>query len=60
MYDWGWDGESSGYSIIIKPNATKIHQFLPKGTSNTNADNKASATLIGFAGSTADAFTLME
>ena len=65
------DGMVSQGSMIIKPNAVKIRQILPKGgpTPSRSDDSDASndgtvaaqnATLVGFAGTTADAFTLLE
>jgi len=49
-------------SIIVKPNAVKIRRILPKGAAAI-AEGDATApggTIVGFAGSTADAFTLLE
>lgn len=61
------DSMVSQGSMIVKPNAIKIRRILPKGFSDSNNitassdDNTAlSPTIVGFAGSTADAFTLME
>lgn len=62
------DGMVSQGSIIVKPNATKIRRIPPKGSGASSSDsgsgegdeNVLSDTLVGFAGSTADAFTLME
>jgi len=56
------DGQVSMGAIVVKPNAKKIRKILPKSSSSnkdsgTTDDN---ATLVGFAGSTADAFTLLE
>jgi ATP-dependent HslUV protease, peptidase subunit HslV len=48
------DGMVSQGSIIVKPNAVKIRRIKPKSGS------KGSDTIVGFAGSTADAFTLLE
>ena len=45
-------------SITVKPNAIKIRRIMPKGTSEADKANKG--TVVGFAGSTADAFTLLE
>jgi ATP-dependent HslUV protease, peptidase subunit HslV len=42
-------------SMIVKPNAVKIRQILPKGSTDVQK-----GTLVGFAGTTADAFTLLE
>lgn len=62
------DGMVSMGNMIIKPNAVKIRRILPKGTTvlpttsdkdNGNAKSNM-GTLVGFAGSTADAFTLLE
>jgi ATP-dependent HslUV protease subunit HslV len=49
------DGMVSMGSMIVKPNAVKIRRILPKGS----VDNQK-GTLVGFAGTTADAFTLLE
>ena len=50
------DGMVSMGNMIVKPNAVKIRRIFPKGTMGD--DQKA--TLVGFAGTTADAFTLLE
>jgi ATP-dependent HslUV protease subunit HslV len=52
------DGMVSQGSIIVKPNAVKIRRIMPKGSSDS--DKASGGTLVGFAGSTADAFTLLE
>jgi ATP-dependent HslUV protease subunit HslV len=52
------DGMVSQGSIIVKPNAVKIRRIMPKGMSEK--DNPTGGTVVGFAGSTADAFTLLE
>jgi ATP-dependent HslUV protease subunit HslV len=44
--------------MIVKPNVVKIRRILPK--SGTEEEKQAGATIVGFAGSTADAFTLLE
>lgn len=49
------DGMVSMGTMIVKPNAVKIRKILPKGSTD-----EQSATLVGFAGATADAFTLLE
>mmetsp|Transcript_4434 Transcript_4434/g.11641 ORF Transcript_4434/g.11641 Transcript_4434/m.11641 type:complete len:254 (+) Transcript_4434:201-962(+) len=49
------DGMVSMGSMIVKPDAVKIRRILPKGTTDTQK-----GTLVGFAGTTADAFTLLE
>ena len=60
------DGMVSMGSVVVKPNAKKIRRIPSKtaSTNNNNDDNddetKNDATLVGFAGSTADAFTLLE
>lgn len=62
------DGMVSQGSIVVKPNAVKIRRILRKGTDTGSGDEddddkdrqKNKATLVGFAGSTADAFTLLE
>jgi len=47
------DGQVSMGSMMVKPNAKKIRRISSK---NENAKD----TIVGFAGSTADAFTLLE
>ena len=55
------DGMVSQGNMIVKPNAVKIRRILPKTASDVTDEQKAkAATLVGFAGSTADAFTLLE
>jgi len=66
------DGMVSMGNIIVKPNARKIRRIYPKkggdddgpskeGDADAAAKEKEnSATLVGFAGTTADAFTLLE
>jgi ATP-dependent HslUV protease, peptidase subunit HslV len=62
------DGMVSQGSMIVKPNAVKIRRIPSKavsGSSKAAADgspssSSAGGTLVGFAGSTADAFTLLE
>lgn len=64
------DGMVSMGSIIVKPNAKKIRRIHPKTTAGgTGGDGKKKdgeveeeegGTIVGFAGSTADAFTLLE
>lgn len=51
------DGQVSMGNMVVKPNAVKIQRLFPKGIKESN-DQKA--TLVGFAGATADAFTLLE
>ena len=51
------DGMVSQGSIIVKPNAVKIRHIPRKG--DTKKDD-GGGTIVGFAGSTADAFTLLE
>mmetsp|Transcript_38729 Transcript_38729/g.93788 ORF Transcript_38729/g.93788 Transcript_38729/m.93788 type:complete len:268 (+) Transcript_38729:61-864(+) len=60
------DGMVSMGNMIVKPNAVKIQRLFPKGQL-ANVGEKASdeernqkATIVGFAGATADAFTLLE
>jgi ATP-dependent HslUV protease, peptidase subunit HslV len=62
------DGMVSQGSMIVKPNAVKIRRIPSKATvagkaadglSTTNG-GVGGGTLVGFAGSTADAFTLLE
>merc|ERR1711971_1384859 len=51
-------------NMIVKPNAVKIQRLFPKGGLNKSSiddgENEQKATLVGFAGATADAFTLLE
>lgn len=60
------DGMVSAGSRIVKPNAVKIRRILPKNSysgfteEDEDASKKNGGTLVGFAGSTADAFTLLE
>lgn len=59
------DGMVSMGNMIVKPNAVKIQRIFPKGglgstISNKEEDDEQKATLVGFAGATADAFTLLE
>ncbi|KAL7557845.1 hypothetical protein ACA910_019893 [Epithemia clementina (nom. ined.)] len=49
------DGMVSQGPMIVKPNVVKIRRILPKD----RKDDKG-GTIVGFAGSTADAFTLLE
>jgi ATP-dependent HslUV protease subunit HslV len=49
------DGQVSMGSMVVKPNATKIRRILPKGSTDPQK-----GTIVGFAGATADAFTLVE
>ena len=59
------DGQVSMGPVVVKPNAKKIRRILPK-TSAANrpageeGDKEKGGTIVGFAGSTADAFTLLE
>ena len=58
------DGMVSMGSMIVKPNAVKIQRLFPKGglgsTVEKKEDDEQKATIVGFAGATADAFTLLE
>jgi ATP-dependent HslUV protease subunit HslV len=67
------DGMVSMGSVIVKPNAKKIRRIKSKAVKanaggdplegkviDVNADDGASDTIVGFAGATADAFTLLE
>lgn len=67
------DGMVSMGSTIVKPNAKKIRRIYPKTVgeerakqqldddgSGANDDNENEGTIVGFAGTTADAFTLLE
>ncbi len=64
------DGMVSQGSMIVKPNALKLRRIVSKngssgsvvttGISDNDAESDKIVTLVGFAGSTADAFTLLE
>jgi ATP-dependent HslUV protease subunit HslV len=66
------DGMVSQGSMIVKPNAMKLRRIIsktggsssPSSSSSSEEDKDSDAdkivTLVGFAGSTADAFTLLE
>lgn len=56
------DGQVSMGSIVVKPNAKKIRRILAKGGGKKDCDDekKEGDTIVGFAGSTADAFTLLD
>ena len=64
------DGMVSMGSVIVKPNAKKIRKIYPKtlgghvidddSKKDGDDDKKNEGTIVGFAGSTADAFTLLE
>lgn len=68
------DGQVSMGNMVVKPNARKIRKIFAKTIGgkkidkNGHAENKdedentndTGATIVGFAGSTADAFTLLE
>lgn len=67
------DGQVSMGNMVVKPNARKIRRIFPKTVggkkilaSSKNKDDDESeekpkdGTIVGFAGSTADAFTLVE
>lgn len=61
------DGMVSMGNIIVKPNAKKIRRIYPKTvrgeklrTDGESDEKKDEGTIVGFAGTTADAFTLLE
>jgi len=61
------DGQVSMGNIVVKPNAKKIRRIMPKssggpprGAPEEETDELKKGTIVGFAGSTADAFTLLE
>ena len=65
------DGMVSMGSVIVKPNAKKIRRIYPKtvgeeakkqqlADNDDSDDNENEGTIVGFAGTTADAFTLLE
>jgi ATP-dependent HslUV protease subunit HslV len=53
------DGMVSQGAMIVKPNAVKIRRIANKGSPSREGTDPG-VTIVGFAGSTADAFTLME
>merc|ERR1719276_577138 len=65
------DGQVSMGNMVVKPNARKIRRIHPKTVGGSTVEKKTSGddtksnessggTIVGFAGSTADAFTLLE
>jgi ATP-dependent HslUV protease subunit HslV len=58
------DGMVSMGNVIVKPNARKIRRIYPKtrtpSVEGGEKDKENEGTIVGFAGSTADAFTLLE
>ena len=54
------DGQVSMGSVVVKPNAKKIRRIMPKQTTPGDGGEDQGGTIVGFAGSTADAFTLLE
>lgn len=59
------DGQVSMGSVVVKPNTRKIRRILPKNSASNirgapSEETNPQGTLVGFAGSTADAFTLLE
>jgi len=58
------DGQVSMGNMVVKPNARKIRKIFPKtvgGKPQKDGDGAQSGgVVVGFAGSTADAFTLLE
>lgn len=63
------DGMVSMGSVIVKPNAKKIRRIYPKTVGgerlsekegSDDKSNENEGTIVGFAGTTADAFTLLE
>ena len=58
------DGQVSMGNMVVKPNAKKIRRIHPKTLGgkpiNDGEDKSSGGTIVGFAGSTADAFTLLE
>jgi ATP-dependent HslUV protease subunit HslV len=51
------DGQVSQGTMMVKPNAKKIRRIEAK---HSPGDAESPVTIVGFAGSTADAFTLLE
>jgi len=60
------DGQVSMGPVVVKPNAKKIRRILPKSSAanrpagEEEGEKEQGGTIVGFAGSTADAFTLLE
>ena len=61
------DGMVSMGNVIVKPNAKKIRRIYPKTVGGSSLsddkdseDSENEGTIVGFAGTTADAFTLLE
>ena len=56
------DGQVSMGNMVVKPNARKIRRILPKsvGGKDEKDEDKNGGVIVGFAGSTADAFTLLD
>jgi ATP-dependent HslUV protease subunit HslV len=55
------DGQVTQGNMVVKPNARKIRRIFPKTVGgNEQKDGEQSGVIVGFAGSTADAFTLLE
>ncbi len=63
------DGQVSLGNMVVKPNARKIRRIHPKtvggkvqkgSDGDDNESSSSGGTIVGFAGSTADAFTLLE
>ena len=59
------DGQVSMGNMVVKPNARKIRKIYPKTVGGKEKkgdddDENRNGVIVGFAGSTADAFTLLE
>jgi ATP-dependent HslUV protease subunit HslV len=59
------DGQVSMGNMVVKPNARKIRKIYPKTVGGKekkgdNDDENRNGVIVGFAGSTADAFTLLD
>jgi len=54
------DGMVSMGNMTVKPNAKKIRVITSKNANEDSDGDATTTTLVGFAGSTADAFTLLE
>ncbi|EJK73216.1 hypothetical protein THAOC_05171, partial [Thalassiosira oceanica] len=61
------DGMVSMGNVIVKPNAKKIRRIYPKTVGGSSLsedkdseDSENEGTIVGFAGTTADAFTLLD
>eukprot|EP00560_Eucampia_antarctica_P008554 CAMPEP_0197824706 /NCGR_PEP_ID=MMETSP1437-20131217/1930_1 /TAXON_ID=49252 ORGANISM="Eucampia antarctica, Strain CCMP1452" /NCGR_SAMPLE_ID=MMETSP1437 /ASSEMBLY_ACC=CAM_ASM_001096 /LENGTH=257 /DNA_ID=CAMNT_0043424443 /DNA_START=45 /DNA_END=818 /DNA_ORIENTATION=- len=57
------DGQVTAGAVVVKPNAKKVRRIEPKKKTSSmscSEEVETEGTVVGFAGSTADAFTLLE